>query len=97
MPRRVGYTHVVLDADQKTIRFDRPGVELDLGGIAKGYAVDRVVGLLREHHVVAALVSAHRPFGVDVSSGVETSVRVKDPDLVGAFVQAVHNADEAGR
>src|SRR5207245_8006058 len=55
---RVGYTHVVLDASQKTIRFDRPGVELDLGGIAKGYAVDRVVGLLREHGVVAALVSA---------------------------------------
>src|SRR5437867_3228765 len=46
---RVGYAHVVLDASQRTIRFDRPGVELDLGGIAKGYAVDRVVGLLREH------------------------------------------------
>ena len=35
-----------------------PGVELDLGGIAKGYAVDRVVGLLRRRRIAAALVSA---------------------------------------
>jgi thiamine biosynthesis lipoprotein len=55
---RIGYSHVVADADRKAIRFDRPGVELDLGGIAKGYAVDRVVALLKERGVVAALVSA---------------------------------------
>jgi thiamine biosynthesis lipoprotein len=36
--------------------FDEAGVELDLGGIAKGYAVDRVVRLLRDRHVSAALV-----------------------------------------
>jgi FAD:protein FMN transferase len=54
----VGHRHVVLNAGDRTIRFDRPGVELDLGGIAKGYAVDRVVGLLRAAGVKAALVSA---------------------------------------
>jgi phosphoribosylanthranilate isomerase len=46
---------------------------------------------------VAEVVRAHRPFGVDVSSGVEAAVRVKDPNLVRAFVQAVHDADEGGR
>jgi thiamine biosynthesis lipoprotein len=56
--RRVGYRHVLLDPSAHTIRFDQRGVELDLGGIAKGYAVDRVVSLLRERHVAAALVSA---------------------------------------
>jgi thiamine biosynthesis lipoprotein len=55
---RVGYAHVVLDPARRTVRFDRPGVELDLGGIAKGYAVDRVVALLRREGVAAALVSA---------------------------------------
>ena len=55
---RIGYTHVLLDPKARTIRFDRPGMELDLGGIAKGYAVDRVVALLRRAHVAAALVSA---------------------------------------
>jgi FAD:protein FMN transferase len=55
---RIGYAHVVLDARAQTVRFDRPGIELDLGGIAKGYAVDRAVDLLRRAHVAAALVSA---------------------------------------
>ena len=55
---RVGYEHVVLDRRMRTVRFDRPGIELDLGGIAKGYAVDRVVALLRKGRVAAALVSA---------------------------------------
>ena len=55
---RVGYRHVVLDPAHRTIRFDTPGVDLDLGGIAKGYAVDRAVARLREAGVAAALVSA---------------------------------------
>lgn len=55
---RVGYGHVVVDAERKTVRFDVPGVEIDLGGIAKGYAVDRAVRVLKRHGVAAALVSA---------------------------------------
>jgi thiamine biosynthesis lipoprotein ApbE len=56
--RRVGFRHVVLDEDRHTIRFDVEGVELDLGGIAKGYAVDRAAQMLRSRRVDAALVSA---------------------------------------
>ena len=40
---RVGTPMSCSTRAKRTIRFDRPGVELDLGGIAKGYAVDRVV------------------------------------------------------
>jgi len=54
----VGYQHVVLDHEAKTIRFDRTGVELDLGGIAKGYAVDRAVAVLKRHGIERALVNA---------------------------------------
>jgi phosphoribosylanthranilate isomerase len=46
---------------------------------------------------VAEVVRGCRPHGVDVSSGVEASLRVKDPTLVRAFVQAVRSADGAGR
>ena len=56
--RAVGAGHVTLNRASRTIGFDTPGVELDLGGIAKGYAVDRVVALLRERQVASALVSA---------------------------------------
>ena len=38
---------------------------------------------------VGKVVSRFKPYGVDVSSGVESSVRVKDPDKVRAFVHAV--------
>lgn len=44
---------------------------------------------------VGAVVRSYRPYGVDVSSGVEVAVRVKDPDRVRAFVQAVREADDA--
>jgi FAD:protein FMN transferase len=54
----VGYRNVILDPRSLTVRFAKPGVELDPGGIAKGYAVDRMVNVLRDEGVRAALVSA---------------------------------------
>jgi thiamine biosynthesis lipoprotein len=53
-----GMRHVTLNARERTIRFDRDGVAIDLGGIAKGYAVDRAVDVLRRENIGAALVSA---------------------------------------
>jgi ApbE family protein len=54
----VGHQHVRLDLSARTVRFDVPGVELDLGGIAKGYAVDCAVCILRENGITAALISS---------------------------------------
>ena len=42
---------------------------------------------------VGKVVTAYKPFGVDVSSGVESSVRVKDPEKVRAFIRAVRIAE----
>ncbi|MGH9719018.1 MAG: FAD:protein FMN transferase, partial [Bryobacteraceae bacterium] len=55
---RVGYRKVVLDTRERTVRFEREGVELDPGGIGKGYAVDRMVGILKSSGVRTALISA---------------------------------------
>lgn len=55
---KVGYGKVLLDPKDRTVRFARYGVELDPGGIGKGYAVDKMTKLLRERGVAAALVSA---------------------------------------
>jgi thiamine biosynthesis lipoprotein len=55
---RVGYRYVHLDHASRTVTFDRAGMELDPGGIGKGYAVDRVVEVLKRERVNAALVSA---------------------------------------
>ena len=55
---RVGYRHVQLDPGPRTVRFARPGMDLDPGGIGKGYAVDRMVEVLKQAGVRIALVSA---------------------------------------
>ncbi|HVN21697.1 MAG TPA: FAD:protein FMN transferase [Dongiaceae bacterium] len=54
----VGHQHVRLDPADRTISFDLQGVELDLGGVGKGYAVDRAVTILRENGIRAALLSS---------------------------------------
>jgi len=42
-----GWRHLELDPAWRTVEFLRPGMELDLGAIAKGYAVDCALGVLR--------------------------------------------------
>lgn len=42
----VGGSQIEMDADCRTVRFRKPGIELNLGSIGKGYAVDRVAELL---------------------------------------------------
>jgi thiamine biosynthesis lipoprotein len=55
---RVGYRNILLDPAKRTVRFARKGVELDPGGIGKGYAVDRMAEVLQQYGLRTALVSA---------------------------------------
>lgn len=55
---RVNHRFVKLDEREQTIRFTTNGVSLDLGGIAKGYAVDRAIRRLQSHGISNALVRA---------------------------------------
>jgi len=54
----VNYHHVVLDPQNSTVFFTQPGVRIDLGGIGKGYAVDRGIEILKSLGVDHALVTA---------------------------------------
>jgi FAD:protein FMN transferase len=51
-----GIEQVEFDEGSLTVRFKRPGVELDLGGYGKGYAVDRAADILREAGITSALL-----------------------------------------
>lgn len=62
---RVGFRHVEMDPATRRVRLDRPGMRLDLGGIAKGYAVDEALEVLRAHGIEAALVDG----GGDIALG----------------------------
>jgi thiamine biosynthesis lipoprotein len=55
---RVGMEGVALDTINRSVRFDRPGMELNFGGIGKGYVLDRMGVLARRRGVRHALLSA---------------------------------------
>src|SRR5437764_14222680 len=56
--RRVGSDKVHLDSVARTVRLDTPGMRIDLGGIAKGYILDRALDALRAQGVTRALLEA---------------------------------------
>jgi FAD:protein FMN transferase len=53
---RTGMRHVVLTPEQKSVRYLRPGLEINLGSIGKGYAVDRLAELLRDTHKIPSFL-----------------------------------------
>lgn len=55
---KVNYKSVVLDPSANTVRFLDEGIRLDLGGIAKGYAVDRGIDILKSFGIRQARLSA---------------------------------------
>jgi thiamine biosynthesis lipoprotein len=55
---RSGFEQVTIDDDARTIAYRTDGVEIDPGGIGKGYAVDKAVDVLRQRGMRSALVSA---------------------------------------
>lgn len=92
----IDYRHVHLDHETSTIRFARPGVRINLGGIAKGYAVESVIDVLRAAGVTNALASAGgdtRLLG-DRGNG-PWIVGVRDPDDAGGLVTRLALQDEA--
>ncbi len=56
--RHIDYRHILLDDKVHSIRFAMPGVTIDLGGIAKGHAVDSAIKILKKLHIRHAIVSA---------------------------------------
>ena len=61
---RVGYRLVRLDPRQHTVELLRPKMRLDLGGIAKGYAVDEAMAVLRKRGITSMMVEAGGNIGL---------------------------------
>ena len=83
----VGMNWVELNAADSTVRFARPGVQLDLGSIGKGYAVERAGELLRESGITSALLHG----------GTSTVLAIgAPPDAEGWKIALEHPASEGG-
>ncbi len=90
---KTGWQHIKLDASARTVYFTNGmPMELDPGGIGKGYAVDRVVALLRENGVKAALISGGSSsiYGIGAPPGAKGwQVNVPDPEHGGKVLSTI--------
>jgi thiamine biosynthesis lipoprotein len=92
----VDYRQVEVDPERRTIRFRRSGMRIDLGGIAKGYAVDRSISILRRLGIEHAMVTA----GGDTRllgdrRGQPWIVGIRDPRSDGSMVMRMPLENEA--
>ncbi len=56
--KSVGYEHLRFDARTQSVTLLVPNMKLDLGGIAKGYAADQALAVMRRRGITRALVAA---------------------------------------
>lgn len=82
--QRVGYSNVILSSNEAVLS---NGVQLDLGGLVKGYTVDRVVGLLTQKGVASGIVNAGgnlRIFGLKPDQN-PWKIGIRHPRVLGEF------------
>ncbi len=94
----VGYRNVLLDRKAQTVRFAKPGIEMDPGGIGKGFAVDRMVDVLRTAGITVALVSGSGSsiYGMGAPPGEKGwTISIRDPHDETKTVQDVVLHDES--
>jgi thiamine biosynthesis lipoprotein len=83
----VGYRNLILDREERTLRFAREGMRIDLGGFAKGHAVDNSVAILKRHGIANATVAAGGDSHVMGDRGGRPwSIGIRDPRRPGEVV-----------
>ena len=94
----VGYQHLVLDAQNKTVRFAKEGMFLDLGGIAKGYAVDKAINILQQAGLKGGMVDIGgnlRCFGTPANDAEHWLIGLQDPANDGKILLKLKMDDRA--
>jgi len=79
---KVGYQKLILDSENRSVRFAVDGMKLDLGGIAKGYAIDRAVRAAENSGAYAAMVDVGgdiRCFTTPAGRKKEWSIGLQNP------------------
>jgi thiamine biosynthesis lipoprotein len=95
---RSGWTNVDLSGTTRSVRFVTPGLELDLGAIGKGWALDCAAETLRRHGVSAALLGAGQSTYYAIGAPPEDDgwpIRVTDPHDTARTLSTVLLRDQA--
>jgi FAD:protein FMN transferase len=92
----VGYQNLLLDREVRTLRFAKPGMRIDLGGFAKGHAVDTSTAILRRHGIAHAIVTAGGDSRVlGDHRGRPWTIAIRDPRNADAVVAVLPLEDVA--
>lgn len=75
----VGYKNVIVDKEKSTVFLKTKGVQIDLGGIIKGYAADKAVEVLKNNGIKSGIVAiagdikvfGKRPDGMEWNVGIQ--------------------------
>jgi thiamine biosynthesis lipoprotein len=86
----VGYRSLIVDAPHHTIRFAHPGMEIDLGGIAKGFAVEVAANVLRDHGLTGFIDAGGNQYMLGTPPGKSVwTVGIKNPDAANRLIGVV--------
>jgi FAD:protein FMN transferase len=92
----IGYRNLILDPQACTIRFARPGVRIDLGGFAKGLAVDDGAAILQKRGIRNAIVTAGGDSHIlGDRRGRPWTIGIRDPRKAGQMVAVLPLQDVA--
>ena len=86
----VGARHLVLDSQNETVTFKSPSLEIDLGGIGKGHALDRVADLVESKGVVDFVIHGGQSSVLARGSSVEVAGETNSDDIQGWTVGVSH-------
>jgi FAD:protein FMN transferase len=96
---QIGYQNVELDPRGRTVRFRKSGMNLDPGGVGKGYAVDRMVAILRTWGITSALVSGGGSsiYGIGAPPNEPRGwyIRIRDPKEESKTASEVYLKDDS--
>jgi thiamine biosynthesis lipoprotein len=94
--RRVGWQKLRLDERNRTVRLTVPGMKLDLGGIAKGYAADAAQQVLQQHGITRALVELGGDIVVSGPPPGTEGWTIRVPNAAGSVGRRQAGTREAG-
>jgi thiamine biosynthesis lipoprotein len=91
----VGYQRIILEGNQ--IRLEKKGMQIDLGGIAKGYAVDKAIEALKKNSIKRALVNAGGDlYGLGTDpQGEKWQIGIQDPRDEDKIIDIIKVKDKA--
>jgi thiamine biosynthesis lipoprotein len=90
----VGYKHIIVDSAASTVFLDKKGMQIDLGGILKGYAADKAVDVLMQKGIDDGIVAVagdirvfgHQPDGKPWNIGIQNPRQTGENDALLATV-----------